>query len=262
MELLPGLVREEGNHVHIHTRTRQLTAVSRLMWSAALRRPPTGESMSGGKNLRRTARTRFREQSSPVPSEPVAAAERACSTGTRRDAVHARTAIGGRVGAVSSGSSAVAAATRPIPEARVAENVGGSSSGHAAAQGISIAVQRGCTNSRRHGSPAETRTRPTASSSTPRVCAGAAEVSPIETGRKALARTVRRIVGVARSFGSCLRVRLMRLVAGKEAMSTAEYAIGTIAAAAFGAVLYGVVTGDSIVDALTKIIDKALDTSV
>ena len=34
------------------------------------------------------------------------------------------------------------------------------------------------------------------------------------------------------------------------------------AAAAFGAVLYTVVTGDSIVNALTKIIDKALSTSV
>ncbi|WP_238559082.1 DUF4244 domain-containing protein [Rhodococcus rhodnii] len=45
-------------------------------------------------------------------------------------------------------------------------------------------------------------------------------------------------------------------------MSTAEYAIGTIAAAAFGAVLYSVVTGGSIVDALTSIIDRALQTSV
>ncbi|AHK28027.1 hypothetical protein Pd630_LPD00789 [Rhodococcus opacus PD630] len=45
-------------------------------------------------------------------------------------------------------------------------------------------------------------------------------------------------------------------------MSTAEYAIGTIAAAAFGAVLYSVVTGDSIVTALTNIIDKALNTAV
>jgi hypothetical protein len=45
-------------------------------------------------------------------------------------------------------------------------------------------------------------------------------------------------------------------------MSTAEYAIGTIAAAAFGAVLYTVVTGDSIVTALTSIIDKALQTQV
>lgn len=47
-----------------------------------------------------------------------------------------------------------------------------------------------------------------------------------------------------------------------EGMSTAEYAIGTIAAAAFGAILYTVVTGDGIVGALTDIIDRALRTSV
>ncbi|WP_082073900.1 DUF4244 domain-containing protein [Rhodococcus sp. B7740] len=43
---------------------------------------------------------------------------------------------------------------------------------------------------------------------------------------------------------------------------TGDYAIGTIAAAAFGAVLYTVVTGDSIVTALTGIIDGALNTAV
>ncbi|MGV9482559.1 DUF4244 domain-containing protein [Gordonia aichiensis] len=58
------------------------------------------------------------------------------------------------------------------------------------------------------------------------------------------------------------RARIMRLLIDDDGMSTAEYAIGTIAAAAFGAVLYGVVTGDSIVNALTQIIDKALNTSV
>jgi hypothetical protein len=41
-------------------------------------------------------------------------------------------------------------------------------------------------------------------------------------------------------------------------MSTAEYAIGTIAAAAFGAILYTVVTGDSVVDGLTALIQRAL----
>ncbi len=59
-----------------------------------------------------------------------------------------------------------------------------------------------------------------------------------------------------------LQLRLTRLVVDDDGMSTAEYAIGTIAAAAFGAVLYGVVTGGNIVDALTKIIDKALNTAV
>ena len=39
-------------------------------------------------------------------------------------------------------------------------------------------------------------------------------------------------------------------------------AIGTIAAAAFGAILYTVVTGDSIVSALTNIIGRALNTKV
>lgn len=45
-------------------------------------------------------------------------------------------------------------------------------------------------------------------------------------------------------------------------MSTVEYAIGTVAAAAFGAILYTVVTGDSIVTALSGIIARALNTSV
>ncbi|MEV0034148.1 DUF4244 domain-containing protein [Nocardia sp. NPDC050793] len=59
-----------------------------------------------------------------------------------------------------------------------------------------------------------------------------------------------------------LQLRTARAAVADDGMSTAEYAIGTIAAAAFGAVLYGVVTGDSIVDALTKIIDRALNTTV
>jgi hypothetical protein len=59
-----------------------------------------------------------------------------------------------------------------------------------------------------------------------------------------------------------LRTRLLVAATADDGMSTAEYAIGTIAAAAFGAVLYSVVTGDSIVSALTDIIDRALDTAV
>jgi hypothetical protein len=56
--------------------------------------------------------------------------------------------------------------------------------------------------------------------------------------------------------------RILMVAREDDGMSTAEYAIGTIAAAAFGAVLYMVVTGDSIVTALTSIIDKALQTQV
>lgn len=53
----------------------------------------------------------------------------------------------------------------------------------------------------------------------------------------------------------------MRLATDEAGMSTAEYAIGTIAAAAFGALLYTVVTGDSVMSALTGIIGKALSTT-
>jgi Flp pilus assembly pilin Flp len=59
-----------------------------------------------------------------------------------------------------------------------------------------------------------------------------------------------------------LSARLARLAADESGMSTVEYAIGTIAAAAFGAILYAVVTGDSIVSALTNIIGRALNTKV
>lgn len=65
-----------------------------------------------------------------------------------------------------------------------------------------------------------------------------------------------------KTFFSDLQVRLLLAATDDDGMSTAEYAVGTIAAAAFGAVLYTVVTGDSIVTALTKIIDKALNTTV
>jgi len=58
------------------------------------------------------------------------------------------------------------------------------------------------------------------------------------------------------------RTRLLVLATADDGMSTVEYAIGTIAAAAFGAILYTVVTGDSIVGALTNIITRALNTNV
>lgn len=57
-----------------------------------------------------------------------------------------------------------------------------------------------------------------------------------------------------------LRTRLVIIALDEDGMSTVEYAIGTIAAAAFGAILYTVVTGDSIVGALTNIISRALTT--
>lgn len=56
--------------------------------------------------------------------------------------------------------------------------------------------------------------------------------------------------------------RVTVLASDESGMSTVEYAIGTIAAAAFGAILYTVVTGDSVVSALTNIIGRALNTKV
>ncbi|MFC0313354.1 DUF4244 domain-containing protein [Gordonia phosphorivorans] len=53
-----------------------------------------------------------------------------------------------------------------------------------------------------------------------------------------------------------------RLISDDSAMSTAEYAIGTVAAAAFGAILYTVISGDNVVSALTGIISRALSTSI
>ena len=59
-----------------------------------------------------------------------------------------------------------------------------------------------------------------------------------------------------------LWTRLTLLATDDDGMSTVEYAIGTIAAAAFGSILYTVITGDSIVSALTNIINRALNTNV
>jgi hypothetical protein len=62
-----------------------------------------------------------------------------------------------------------------------------------------------------------------------------------------------------------LRSRLARRWAavratGEAGMSTAEYAVGTVAACAFAAVLYRVVTGGSIVTGLTDLVESALAT--
>ena len=66
------------------------------------------------------------------------------------------------------------------------------------------------------------------------------------------------MISMFRTFSA----RLAVLATDESGMSTVEYAIGTIAAAAFGAILYTVVTGDSIVSALTNIIGRALNTKV
>jgi hypothetical protein len=62
--------------------------------------------------------------------------------------------------------------------------------------------------------------------------------------RRALTRGVRR--------------RLRRLLGDDAGMSTVEYAIGCVAAAGFAALLYSVVTGDSVTAALTQLVQRAL----
>ena len=58
-----------------------------------------------------------------------------------------------------------------------------------------------------------------------------------------------------------LRARWARVrAAGEAGMSTAEYAVGTVAACAFAAVLYRVVTGGSVVEGLSALVADALAT--
>ncbi|MDV8002251.1 DUF4244 domain-containing protein [Rhodococcus sp. IEGM 1408] len=71
-----------------------------------------------------------------------------------------------------------------------------------------------------------------------------------------------RIAAVAHRTRAALTRRFLPATSADAGMSTVEYAVGTIAAAAFGAVLYTVVSGDSITDALSGIIEQALNTSV
>ena len=58
-----------------------------------------------------------------------------------------------------------------------------------------------------------------------------------------------------RPWGFALR----RRVRGDAGMTTSEYAVGTLAACAFAAILYKVVTSGGVVSALTQLITRALD---
>jgi Flp pilus assembly pilin Flp len=54
---------------------------------------------------------------------------------------------------------------------------------------------------------------------------------------------------------------LRHLLRDDTGMSTVEYAIGIVAAAAFAAILYGVLSGESVVTALTGLVQRALSTT-
>ena len=68
--------------------------------------------------------------------------------------------------------------------------------------------------------------------------------------------------GEAHQQGGNAFLRRWRAVraTGEAGMSTAEYAVGTVAACAFAAVLYRVVTGGSVVTGLTDLVEAALAT--
>jgi hypothetical protein len=72
---------------------------------------------------------------------------------------------------------------------------------------------------------------------------------------------VRGVGDEGQGIRSSLARRWARVRATSEAgMSTAEYAVGTVAACAFAAVLYRVVSGESIVTGLTDLVESALAT--
>lgn len=65
---------------------------------------------------------------------------------------------------------------------------------------------------------------------------------------------LRRLAGI-REARPGLRGVTLRRDAG---MTTAEYAVGTIAACAFAAILYRVVTSDAVTGAMTELVNRAL----
>lgn len=71
-------------------------------------------------------------------------------------------------------------------------------------------------------------------------------------------RIRRRVTRRAVAFGLVLRDRLRSAGRDDAGMTTVEYAVGTLVAAALAAVLYRIVTGESIITGLTTLITRAL----
>ncbi|WP_353651382.1 DUF4244 domain-containing protein [Nakamurella sp. A5-74] len=59
-------------------------------------------------------------------------------------------------------------------------------------------------------------------------------------------------------FSVAVQERIRRGLRDDAGMTTVEYAVGTVVAAALAAVLYKIVTGDSIVTGLTNLVTRAL----
>ncbi len=56
-----------------------------------------------------------------------------------------------------------------------------------------------------------------------------------------------------------LASRFRRVASGSAGMTSAEYAVGTVAACGFGGLLYKVLTSDSVLSLLTQVIGKAFE---
>jgi len=68
----------------------------------------------------------------------------------------------------------------------------------------------------------------------------------------------RRYLRRAMQFSVAMQERIRRGLRDDAGMTTVEYAVGTVVAAALAAVLYKIVTGDSIVTGLTNLVTRAL----
>ncbi|MCW2715980.1 MAG: small rane protein [Frankiales bacterium] len=60
---------------------------------------------------------------------------------------------------------------------------------------------------------------------------------------------------------AAVRLQTMRAATGDEGMTTAEYAVGTVAACGFSGVLYKVITSDAVLGLLRDVIGKAFQLS-
>lgn len=74
-------------------------------------------------------------------------------------------------------------------------------------------------------------------------------------------RSLVRLSGSTRVVRWCRMTRARARTAAEQGMTTAEYAVGTVAAAAFAAVLMVIVRSDAVRSALTSIITSALSSA-
>ena len=81
---------------------------------------------------------------------------------------------------------------------------------------------------------------------------------PTDQRRTTMRRPTRTTLRALRTSVLALPTRLRRLVSREEGMATAEYAIGTLAAAAFAGLLLALMRSGSLSGALQSIIESAL----